>query len=228
LASTEPVPVAASIRDLFQSEVHVAEAAPALADDALYPEEWAYIAGAVPKRRAEFTTARVLARQLLRGMGIPARSLVPAKDRAPIWPPGIVGSIAHTNDHCVVVLARAPDALALGVDVETVRALEPGAWDVVLTPRERAWLANQPADAREALAIVFFGAKEAYYKCQYPLTGTFLEFHDVELELDLTRRVFEVQAIKPGLPSSIERLGGRFALHRGRVTCGIELIGLSA
>jgi 4'-phosphopantetheinyl transferase EntD len=225
LASTEPATVATSIRDLFRSEVHVAEAVPALADDALYPEEQAYIASAVPKRRAEFATARVLARELLRAMGIPARSLVPAKDRAPIWPPGIVGSIAHTNDHCVVVLAKASDVLSLGVDVETVRALEPGTWDVVLTPRERAWLANQPADAREALAIVFFGAKEAYYKCQYPLTATFLEFHDVELEIDLARHVFEARAIKPGLPSSVERLGGRFALHRGRVTCGVELIG---
>jgi 4'-phosphopantetheinyl transferase EntD len=209
------------VADLFRAEALTAEAVPTSADDELYPEERAYIRTAVTKRRAEFATTRILARRLLGEIGIPPGPLVPHKDRAPIWPGGIAGSISHTSDYCAVVVDRAPDVLSVGLDVETLRVVDASLFDSIITPRERAWLRKQPLASHNDLGLLFFSAKEAYYKCQYPVTCGFLEFSDVELDLDLERRRFEARVLKPRWPASVARLQGKFAFRDRKVLCGV-------
>src|SRR5262245_62949338 len=75
--------------------------------DALLPEERAHIARAIPKRRNEFAVGRSLARELLGELGFPDFPLLPGADRAPRWPLGIAGSIAHDSRQCVVAVVRA-------------------------------------------------------------------------------------------------------------------------
>jgi 4'-phosphopantetheinyl transferase EntD len=215
--------MATLIQELFRPEAHTAEGIPALADDELYPEELAHIRTAVPKRRAEFGTARVLARRMLRAMGVPPGPLV-ATDGGPTWPEGIVGSISHTRDYCAVVLDRTPDVLSIGLDVETLRTLDASLFELIMTPQERAWLRSQQPGLHDDLALLFFSAKEAYYKCQYPITRGFLDFCDVQLDVDLEPRRFEARVRKSGWPAMVARLQGKFAFREGKVLTAVELI----
>ena len=209
------------LTNLFSASAVVVDAPIALVDDQLLPEEWAYIRHAVPNRRAEFGTARVCARKGLEVMGYPISALVPRADRTPTWPPGVVGSISHTDGYSAVVLHRSPPVRSLGLDVETLQRLDDPLLGMILTPSERTWLASRPRGCRDDLAMLFFSAKEAYYKCQYPLSTTFLDFQDVELEIDLSCNRFDAHA-KKLLAGSGARLAGRFAFDSGRVLCGVE------
>jgi 4'-phosphopantetheinyl transferase EntD len=235
-----------ALEALFQGAVYTAAAEPRLVDAELLPEEWAHIQGAVAKRRAEFGTARLCARRGLTQMGVAPIALVPGIGGYPTWPPSIVGSIAHTDGYCAVALAYDPPVRAIGLDVETLRHLEPGVTDAILLPREREWLEAHsrvgaaapeagtgpadplntglgPADPRDALAILFFSAKEAYYKCQYPLTRRVLDFVDVEVDLAMGDGRFVARVRKPSWPVAFAEVGGRFAFENGRVLCGVEL-----
>ncbi len=214
-----------ALETLFRSVSFIAEAEPGQVDDELYPEEREYLRNAIPKRRAEFGTARLWARRGLAAMGVPPVALLPGEDGAPTWPPGVVGSITHTSGYCAVALARDPPVRSMGLDVETLREVESGVADSILTPRERAWLRDQPQGQQADLVLLFFSAKEAYYKCQYPVTRRLLDFVDVELEVPLSLGRFLARVTRPGWPQSVARLEGKFAFEGGRVFCGVELLG---
>jgi 4'-phosphopantetheinyl transferase EntD len=209
---------------LFRPEIHVVEAPARLVDSELYPEELDYIRRAVPARPAEFGTARVCARSALAAMGFAPAPLVPRADRAPIWPPGVVGSISHTRSYCAVVVAPSPPLRSVGLDVESLSVLEPEVIALILTPRELGWLRTQPAHRRDDLAVTVFCAKEAFYKCQYPVTEMFLEFGDVEIDLRQDDGTFAVRVLEPAWPLGTTRLEGRMAYESGRVLCGVELL----
>jgi 4'-phosphopantetheinyl transferase EntD len=211
---------------LFRSRVVACEATPQDVDAQLFPEELTYLERAVAKRRFEFGTARVCARRALAMLGVAPVALVPGPDRAPRWPEGVVGSITHTDDWCAVVVAPATTVRALGIDAETVRPLEPRLARDIVTPREAAFLEQaRPHADYDELLILHFSAKEAYYKCQYPLTGEFLGFHDVELEVDLRGGRFVARVIgdRKCLPTEVRELEGRFVISPGRVMSGIEI-----
>jgi 4'-phosphopantetheinyl transferase EntD len=130
----------------------------------LFPEERAFITRVVAKRRRAFAFGRACARAALRlDVAIPI-----GKGGAPVWPPGITGSITHTDEHAAAVIGRIP----IGIDLESLAnaARTPDLLAMVALPSER----EQPA------ALVF-SAKESVYKCLYPTAGHFLDFHDVEL-----------------------------------------------
>lgn len=212
-----------ALPELFRSPVAIAASTLSVVDGELYPEERAHVENAVTKRRTEFAAARVLARQALASLGAPPVPLVPSPDRAPVWPFGYTGSISHCADYCAVVVARCHGVQSLGLDVEDLRVLEPSMLDLVLTPGERQWLDAQPAALRPMLPIVMFSAKEAYYKCQYPITRGFLDFHDVELAITWSAGTYEARVVKPGWNTAVTRLAGRFLIADGRVACGVEL-----
>jgi 4'-phosphopantetheinyl transferase EntD len=195
---------------------------------ALFPEERTYVAGAVAKRRVEFAAGRLCARRALAAMGEPPAPLVARNDGSPRWPAGIVGSITHTRGYCAAVVDRHPPLRAVGIDAEEVRLLEPDTVRSIVTAGERAWLATQPEGRQPELAILFFSAKEAFYKCQYPLTGTFLDFGDVEIDLSAAIDGapvgrFVARVTKIPFPTALTRMEGNFACGQGRVVCGVEL-----
>lgn len=211
-----------AIAPLFGPHCITEEAVPRLVDDELFAEERAHIARAVDKRRAEFGMARVCARRALARLGIPPQPLVPNEDRAPRWPAGVVGSITHTKGYCSVVVARSEHCRSVGLDAEQDVPLSEALIAKICTPSERAFLRERA----ECDAIVYFAAKEAYYKCQYPLTKSYLDFQDVELEVDFERATFRGRVIKPTVPKPawIDRLSGRFLRQRGLVLCGLSLM----
>ena len=203
---------------LFPAGCVTVESAPQLVDAALFPEERAHLEKAVPKRRAEFGSARLCARHALAQLGTPAGALVPAPDRSPIWPQGAVGSITHTYGYCGVVVARAEQYASLGLDAERDKELSPELIQMICTPAEQQ--RTDPVDA-----IVYFAAKEAFYKCQHPLTRQFLDFQDVELTLDATLTRFEAHVLRdlPDKPQWLDRMHGRISRRDGLVLCAVTL-----
>ncbi|HEX4378200.1 MAG TPA: 4'-phosphopantetheinyl transferase superfamily protein [Steroidobacteraceae bacterium] len=185
-----------------------------LVTDQLYPDEREHIGRAISKRQAEFGTARVLARRALAAQGFPEQSLVPRANRAPTWPAQAVGSISHSHGFCAVVVGRAGDLAGIGLDLETSREVSPQLQAAICTPAELAWLQQLRQSAGEArwLDTLVFSAKEAFYKCQYALTQTYLGFQDVELHLDASAQTFRVAQLsdRAPQPSRLLQIRGRW------------------
>lgn len=148
----------------------------------LFAEEAAYVAGSVPSRQREFAAARTLARRAMARLGFAPRPILRGAGRAPVWPPGLVGSLSHCR-HLAAVAVSAGLA-GIGIDIECRNRVEPRLFRLVFTEAERGRVAG------EVEASALFSAKEAVFKAIHPLSGKRPEFHEVEIALDLPARRF--------------------------------------
>jgi len=172
-------------RSLLPATVALAQMDPRQADaEAIHPLERQQIANAVATRQREYAAGRLLARSLMSAWGGDELPLLNGADRAPNWPPRIVGSITHCPSLCVVAIARAADILALGIDVEPAAPLPEDIAARVLSSSERRCIAQLPRPLRVLAGRLVFSAKEATYKALYPGTKRFLDFPDLHVELD--------------------------------------------
>ena len=145
---------------------------------ALMPEEARAFAASVVKVRRASGAVRIVARELLERLGHERCAVPKAPSGAPLWPDGLVGSLAHDARVAIAAVAMTRDAAALEIDVEPAEALPSELLDMVATPRERLHIAADPYHGR-----LLFAAKEAVYKAVYPLDQVFLEHHDIEISL---------------------------------------------
>lgn len=150
----------------------------------LWSVERTTIQHAVPRRQREFAAGRAAARVAMEQVSSPPAPLHVGQDRAPVWPAGLVGSIAHSSRVCVAVAAWRNAVCSIGIDIEDDAPLEPNLWPIICTPEEIAGLHTLPEKQRGHRVTQIFCAKEAYYKWQYPLTGFLLEFTDVQVQLN--------------------------------------------
>lgn len=144
----------------------------------LHPEEFALIAAAAPARQREFAAGRCAARFALRELGIDAPPITRTTRRSPVWPPGVFGTIAHTADIAIAVVSAGPE-LGIGIDIERVGRVNQRVESRVCTAGEQEQLDALPRAERSVLATKIFGGKEAFYKAQYQLTGSYVGFTDV-------------------------------------------------
>jgi 4'-phosphopantetheinyl transferase EntD len=149
----------------------------------LLPGEAVYVAKAVPKRINEFAAGRACARRALATFGMPGAVLLAAPDRQPLWPTGFVGSITHTAGFCAAAVAPRGKFSALGLDSEQSGAPTADLWPTLCRPEELDWVDSLPPDERPAAVTLIFSSKEAVYKCQYPVTGEWLDFHDLQIDV---------------------------------------------
>ncbi len=213
------------IAALFPDHVIVLAGKPGSVTGELFNEELECVERAVEKRRLEFTAGRLLAREALKQLGVGPSPLLPAKDRSPIWPAGIAGTISHTRDFCAVAVATHNNSRCLGMDVEESSPLRDELIERICTERELGWLASREkaGEDRGRLGKLIFSAKEAFYKCQYPLTARFLEFEDVELEIDLDSSTFTA-TVRPEvneLPTDLQ-LSARFSTLDELIVCAVS------
>jgi 4'-phosphopantetheinyl transferase EntD len=145
---------------------------------ALLPDEMPAFSGSVIKVRRASGAARIVARQLLSRFGQTPRAIPKSAAGMPVWPDGIVGSLAHDAKVAVAAVARRPEFLSVGVDVEPAEPLAADLLDIVATAKERDRIQDDPCRGR-----LLFAIKEAVYKAVYPLDRTFLDHHDVEVSL---------------------------------------------
>ena len=174
----------------------------------LYPGEATYAATVADKRGREYSTGRRVARQALSRIGV-APCEIPAEERRPVWPDGVVGSIGHSRSLGAAVVGSTEAFDGLGIDIETENAVSGNTADRLLTPTEHAWL---PAPEWRTM---IFAAKEAVYKAVNPLVGEFLGFQDVEIDVDEAVGVFRAQCVE-GRPSAdpVASGHGYWALYR--------------
>jgi enterobactin synthetase component D len=171
------------------------------------------------KRQREFFAGRWCAEQALLCLGAGSTHVGMAEDRAPIWPDGVVGSITHTGDFAAAAVAWAADIAGLGIDSE--RIIDPAtARDIAdICMVDEATLFEVPHGRSFCEFCTFvFSAKEAVFKCLFPLARKFLEFSDVRItSFDWNREYFAWATVS-------EHVGiGRLSQANGVMHTSVEL-----
>jgi len=163
---------------------------------------------AARKRVHEFAAGRLCARRAVAEFGLQDFPIGVCADRRPRWPEQLTGCITHTDGFSAAAVAERARFLAIGIDAERVGRVSSAIWSHVFVPSERNWLETRPDPERAPIATLIFSAKEAFYKCQYEITGQWLDFKDVTVEL------------------AGEYLGwGRFAVRPTRAVRHFDLVG---
>jgi 4'-phosphopantetheinyl transferase EntD len=210
---------------VFFEEVRLSDALPAP-----HPEEAEQVVAAVPARQVEFAAGRYCARRALAKLSIEGFVLRNGPDRAPLWPPGVVGAITHArradgDGYCAAVVGRTDRVMAVGLDAEQAEPLDTRLWPHVLTPGERRALdADTAPDSAGHAARAIFSAKECFYKAQFPLSRQFLRFCDVEVTLDSGQSTF-IAALTADAPRGVPltECRGRFLRSGGFVVTAIAV-----
>jgi len=214
------------IKNLFPKPVVSVVASDAMWDAALHPAESKQMAKAASKRRREFAAGRACARAALERLGITDAVLLSNPDRTPAWPALVVGSISHCDSYCAAAVALRTDVVSLGLDVESRGRVDCELLPRICNERERSAIEALASQAEEDWAAIFFSAKEAAYKCYFPITGRFLGFHDVEVRVEPGRRCFEAILLREDAPSvhGVRKFHGRFSADDDRVYTAVTLL----
>lgn len=179
--------VGQSLQDLLSNivpdDISCAVALIPAAQFPLFPVEERAIAGAVPTRHAEFRAGRSVARMALAKLGLPAMAIAQAADRMPLWPEGVVGSIAHAGQSAVAMVARASDYAAIGFDYEPTKGFDGSISELLLRPDEHGVKELSFSGRILDRALHAFVIKEAGYKAIYPLTRRVIDFVDAKVHL---------------------------------------------
>jgi 4'-phosphopantetheinyl transferase EntD len=147
-------------------------------ENAFLPTEAASFERSAVAVRRRSGAARIVARELLGTLGVKDFALVRSEAGGLVWPTGFLGAVAHDDEVAIAVIAKRREFAALGVDVEPARALPAELFALVATPAERQRYPELCASP------VLFVAKEAIFKATYPTDGVFLDFQDIEVDID--------------------------------------------
>lgn len=212
----------ALFREVFPAGVQVAWGEIGDATAELLPDEAPLVARAVSKRQREFARGRCCARRALAGLGFDRVSVLVGENREPLWPEGVVGSITHDNTLCVVAVGHAAEYAGLGVDLEPEGALSLEIAERIWSPAEAERAEDVAAFTAGSAARLVFSAKEAFYKCQFPLTRTYLGFHDVEVALGLETFALTLKTAAGPWPSGM-RFDGVWRRAGGEILTAVVL-----
>ncbi|MBE7216876.1 MAG: 4'-phosphopantetheinyl transferase superfamily protein [Caulobacteraceae bacterium] len=152
-------------------------------------EDWniqapARIAGGDLGRQADFFYGRLAARRAGAAAGIVIENLPITASRAPAWPPGVIGSISHSEGVAVAAVMPAGDQRGFGIDVERVISTEVmrEILPVVMGPGElAAIMSNRHALSMEQLSTIVFSLKEAFFKAVFRAVNYYFDFSAVRI-----------------------------------------------
>ncbi|MDF7676131.1 4'-phosphopantetheinyl transferase superfamily protein [Neisseriaceae bacterium ESL0693] len=137
-----------------------------------------------PKRRKEFICGRVCTRHLLNklnygSVNIPTLNM----DGTPRWPPGITGSISHTQKMIAVCICSTFYYGTVGIDIETIMNTEQSNAVAELIFNEPEFFENRPKSMfnynRELYSTIIFSAKESIFKAIYQNSGCYFDFKNI-------------------------------------------------
>jgi len=214
------------VAGLFPAGVVAAELRGEASPAGLYDEELIDCRTFGERRIADFAAGRLCARRALAGLGVAHFPLRCASDRRPRWPGSVVGSISHTVGLCGAVVAREETLRSVGLDIELLGRANEEVWILIFTRSETAKLHSLSPAQRSLAATIAFSAKEAYYKCQFGITGAWLDFTDVEVTFgeDLSHEgVFHVLPRRNADRLTDMPVTGRYALEGPFVLTGISV-----
>jgi len=149
-------------------------------ENALRAVEAASLTSNVLAARRASGAARIAARALLARIGFPDADVPKGAGGEPLWPDGVVGSLAHDTEVAVAAVGLQRNFASIGVDVEPALALPADMLELIAKPDELRRIDRDLLKGR-----LLFAAKEAVYKAAYRLDQAFLEFTDIDVDLAL-------------------------------------------
>ncbi|MBC7428214.1 MAG: 4'-phosphopantetheinyl transferase superfamily protein [Bacteriovorax sp.] len=166
-----------------------------------------------PNRKSEFILGRLCASKAYKAVSGEELLLLPSqKDRAPLWPDNVVGSIAHDKNFVGAAVAKKSDLIGIGIDFE-----ESGRTKIELSShiRSSSDLKFHSKLTDVELLTIIFSAKESLYKALYPSVQKFFGFQDAALRsIDLDNGEFEIELLTQLThnfgPNSRKTFHGRF------------------
>ncbi len=184
-----------------------------------YSEVREVVRPAVLKRKLEFFAGRMAARSALAKLGVPAGPILVGRCREPMWPAAAIGSISHTNDIAACAAVNRDRVLGLGLDIAEPGSVSDDLWELLFTDEERKFLHSKTDLERREHATVFFSAKEAFFKFQYPLTQTWLDFKEATLCYSDSGQTLLLTTRRPIGSADASR-----RVYQGRVSCSASYV----
>jgi len=202
------------MRELFPKSCGIGCAIETAPAPLLPAAEAVVVETAAAVRKSSFAAGRAAARAALEQIGFPHAVIRAGADRAPVWPDGGIGSISHAGGLAVAVAARTADLPAIGVDLERTAAVDRQLWDTLMVAGERRFLASRPEAEQSRFATAIFCIKEAFYKYQYPSVHKWLDFREVEVELDMQSDEWKLRLGEPIAIGGKQKssFGGRYRI----------------
>ena len=158
-------------------------------------------------------------------LGLIPTPIVPGRQRQPLWPLGVVGSITHCTGYCAAAVAHRTRFVTIGIDAEIHDKLPEGTLDLVALSRECEWLQSSPNDGIH-WDRVLFSVKESIYKAWFPIAGKWLGFKDVLVSFDPSSRRFRARLLVSGpvvKGRTLTHFSGRYVIVAGRVLTAVSL-----
>ena len=159
--------------------------------------------GFSPQRKSEYSSGRRVAHEALKLLA-GAAAAVTRNGRLPEWPAGYRGTISHSREIAIAMVASTSDCHGIGLDVVKKNAVSAKVGTRIMLAEEM--LPPRGFSETDWRAIVFC-AKESVYKAVYPEIGEFLEFRDVEIKMNESDRSFTASTVEKGSSTAVVRAG---------------------
>ncbi len=191
----------------------------------LHPLEAAALGDAVSdKRKQDFRLGRAAARRAVEKVGFPVITpILRGEHREPLWPVGLVGSIAHCANYGIAATAWQQDVPALGIDIQLI---EERYTDELIArfadPDEFDWVRSDPA-LRTERAVKLFSAKESVFKALYPLRRVWFAFDVAHLTPVEGEESFKATVRLPALSSGVIQLDVGISFYNSHIITGALL-----
>ncbi|MGW2748808.1 4'-phosphopantetheinyl transferase family protein [Streptomyces sp. NPDC001450] len=170
------------IESILPADVRAVQTFTHRLDIPLSPQEEAVIAGAGPKRRAEFTSVRACAHDALTALGVPPAPLLPDERGAPNWPSGVVGSMTHCTGTAPrpwpTPATSPPSASTPSPTPRSLTELRASSPAPRSAPPSPGCLRPGPAGTTSCAV-----PRSPFHKAWYPVTRRWLNFQEASLGL---------------------------------------------
>lgn len=188
------------------------------------------LSNAVDKRVAEFVSGRFCAERALEKIGIERKQNISIdKDRSPVWPYGVVGSITHTEGFVSAAVAHAREIVGVGIDSEKIVSKK--TFDSVknhLTNDQELERVKEFYGLSDCFALtLIFSAKESIFKALYPLVKVRFYFKDaVIFPHENQKNLFSFSLCKSLSNEYCQgyRADGKFSIQGETLHTGITLL----
>ncbi len=180
-----------------------------------------------PNRKTEYLLGRMCAskaHEMCTGKEL--LKLETAKDRAPMWPSDVVGSIAHDKKFVGAAVAKKGELIGVGIDFE-----EMGRTRIELSSHIRSSedIKSHSAFSDEELLTLIFSTKESLYKALYPSVQKFFGFEDAALRsIDKDNGLFQIELLSQLTlnfgPNSRKTFEGRFTVQNKTCLTVLEVL----
>jgi 4'-phosphopantetheinyl transferase EntD len=152
---------------------------------------------AVIKRKAEFFAGRYCGKKSLGLLDGTIADIYIGKNRNPIWPNHIVGSISHSNSHAVAATALKSTIRGIGVDIQDEigadTQLKIESLIVFEDEYKNVFQSNKNLTEQETFTIAF-SVKESFFKAAFAEVGRFFDFSCISImKIDQKRQLISMK-----------------------------------